>query len=171
MAKGSFASDTFEQLAEFGQSTAKTTVQSMAQTFNPVKILEGVSDKGQRDQERDGKPESAKQGKNNTPLDFEHLQKKYDQQETEKKQALRNRLFQLVKSGEEKIMQDKKREEEEKKRKEEQEKQQKQQKEQQRKQQEASAQLPQGKMRRSIFSHKKAAERRQVEVKANSGKQ
>lgn len=41
MAKGSILEDTFEQLVELGQSTAKKTVKSVAQTLNPFDKTSG----------------------------------------------------------------------------------------------------------------------------------
>lgn len=168
--KGTFLSDSFEQLAEFGKSTAKTTVKSVAQTFNPVKILENTNETNDQSANKQERSEINK-NKNNTSLDFDKLQNKYKDQDKLKQDALRNRLFQLVKGGEERVMETKKREEEEKKRKEAHEIQEKKRKEQQKKQQEQASDIPQGKQRKSIFSHKKVAQREQVEVKANSGKQ
>lgn len=172
MAKGSFASDTFEKLAEFGQSTAKKTVKSVVQTFNPIKILENTN----RSISENGEEEAFKnaeknKGKGATPLNFDKLQNKYKDQDKIKQEALRLRLFQLVKSGEERVVETEKREQEEKKQKEAYEHRQKKQQEQQKKQQEQQADIPKGKVRKSIFSAKKVAERQQVEVKANSGKQ
>jgi len=175
--KGTFLSDSVEQLAEFGKSTAKTTVKSVVDTLNPLKILESSSGKTDSvDEQRNlsaGRQETSEvnKGKNATSLNFDKLQNKYKDQDKLKQDALRNRLFQLVKGGEERVMETKKREEEEKKRKEVYEIQEKKRKEQQKKQQEQNADIPHGKARKSIFSHKKVAQREQVEVKANSGKQ
>lgn len=171
--KGSFWSDTFEQALEFGQSTAKQTGQSVKQTFSPLKILEQVVRTNQSSSQDKGK-EKLEAGQVNkpdhTPLDFDKLQQKYSAQDKQKTEALRYRLFQLVKSGEEKAITEKKKEEGEEKRKllyEEQEKKRKEEK----KKQEQAGQIPQGKIRRSIFSPKKMAQRQQMEVKPSAGKQ
>ena len=172
MVKGSFASDTFEKLAEFGQSTAKKTVKSVAQTFNPIKILESANSSTSENGEEEAlKNYEQNKGKGITPLNFDKLQGKYKDQDKVKQEALRLKLFRLVKSGEERVVEAEKRDQEEKKQKEAYEQRQKKQQEQQKKQQEQEADIPKGKVRKSIFSAKKVAERQQIEVKANSGKQ
>lgn len=173
MAKGQLLTDTFEQLGEFTKSTTEKTVKQMVNTFNPVKIIEstGAQTSGVKEERSDGETSEVNKGKNATSLDFDKLQNKYKDQDKLKQDALRNRLFQLVKGGEEKVMQTRKREEEEARRKDIYVVQEKKQKEQQKKQEEQASDIPQGKQRKSIFSHKKVAQREQVEVKANSGKQ
>lgn len=170
MAKGNILSDTFEQLAELGQTTAKQGAKQVAQTFSPLKILENVTQgSSSAVEERSGNTAEVK-GNKSTPLDFDKLQKKYQDQDKLKTQVLRNRLFQMVKREDEKSLERKKAEHEEKKRKEEYEKQEK--KKQLARQQEAqSAEIPQGKQRRSIFSPKKMAQRAQAEVRPATGKQ
>lgn len=173
MPKGSFLSDTFEQLAELGVSTAKQSGKAVQQTLSPTKLLEHAmgkdstaSDKGIEKLE---KGQSQKQ--KSTPLNFNKLQQNYDSQDKAKADALRNRLFQLVKSGEQKAIDDNKRKEEEKKRAVVQEEQDKKRKIAQQKQQEQFAEIPHGKERKSIFSTKKVAKREQIEVKPSTGKQ
>lgn len=171
--KGRFLGDTFEQLSEFGQSTAKASVQAVKQSFIPLQILEQKNSpqSGQRGEKGLQQIEQAvnKNG-NHTPLDMEKLKKQYLNQDEQKAQALRNRLFQLVKSGEEKVLYEKKKEEEEKKRKEAYEEEEKKRKERENAQAQNAA-IPQGKQRKSIFSAKKVAKREQMEVKPSSGKQ
>lgn len=173
MVKGKFWDDTFEQIVELGGSTAKASAKAVTSTFNPVKIVEsaaGLHAKAGTEGKKD-KKEGEGGKKNNTPLDFDGLQKKYQSQDKVKAEALRNRLFQLVKKGEEDTLVRKKQEEEEKKRKLAFEEEEKKKKLQEKKKAEAQATVPQGKVRKSIFSPKKVAQREQVEVKANSGKQ
>lgn len=170
MAKGKLLQDTFEQLVELGSSTAKKTVKSVAQTFNPLSML-SQTDSGRTDsvKERSGKTESVK-GKNHTPLDFDKLQNKFQDKDKMKTEALRNRLFQMVKQGDERLVMDQKQKELEKKRREEWEKQEKKKKEEERKRQQSGS-IPQGKQRKSIFSHKKVAEQQHAETKPATGKQ
>jgi len=171
MPKGSFWSDTFEQLAELGKSTAKQSVQAVKQTFDPLKMMEKTvnpnakNDKGIEQLEK-GKGEK----QSHTPLDFNKLENQYQNQDKMKADALRNRLFQLVKSEDKKILQEKKQEELQKKRQEEYEKQEKKRRQQQQAMQQP-ADIPHGKERKSIFSHKKVAQREKTEVKPASGKQ
>jgi len=171
MAKFGFWEDTFEQLAELGKTTAKQTGKAVKQIVDPTKMAESIlgSDKGDKGMEQLEKGMSSKQ--NHTKLDFQKLHKKYQNQDKSKTDALRQHLFQIVKSGEEKILMEKRQQEMEKKRKESYEEMEKKRKEQEKKQQEANQLTPQGKIRRSIFSPKKVAKREQAEVRPSTGKQ
>ncbi len=169
--KGGFLSDTFEKLAELGTSTVKKSASAVKQTFDPTKIVEKVTgaqssqDKGIEQLE---KGQSKKQ--KSTPLDFKKLQNKYQDQDSQKAEVLRQRLFQLVKRGDEELLERKKQEELQKKQQEVYQQQEKKRKEEEKKRLESSA-IPEGKVRRSIFSPKKVAKRQQAEVKPASGKQ
>lgn len=154
MPKGKLFEDTFEQLVELGQSTAKKTVKSVAQTLNPF-----------------DKTSEVKKGKNHTPLDFEKLKDKFQNKEKVQADALRNRLFQIVRQGDEKILMQKRQKEMEKKRQEEYIIQEKKKKEEEKKRQQQVGNLPRGKVRRSIFSVKKTSERQHAEIKPATGKQ
>lgn len=173
MVKLGFWDDIFEKLAELGQSTAQKTGQAMKQTFSPIKIIESAL--GTKQSFSDRGIEQLEKGKGkkqtHTPLDFQKLTNKYEEQDAKKAQTLRQRLFQLVKSGEEKTLMAKKQEEQEKKRQEFYQLQEKKRKEEEKRRQEQTAQIPMGKIRRSIFSPKKVAKRKQAEVKPASGKQ
>jgi len=168
-----FWSDTFEQLTEFGQSTVKKSGQAINQTFSPLKILETTDNspltENSSKKDRGERLPSKKQ--NSTPLDLESLHKNYQNQDKQKANALRFRLFQMVRSQEEKVIAQKKQEELERKRKLTYEEEQKKRKEKEKKKREQTLVVPKGKIRRSIFSPKKMAERQQAEVKPASGKQ
>ena len=169
MAKPGFWSDTFEQLAELGKTTGKQSAKSVAQTFNPVKILEQAAGTGISPNEGDIKKEFQKK-KNHTPMDFDKLQKKYQEKDTQNLATLRNRLFQMVKSGDEKILAEKKQAEEEKKRKiyyGEMEKKRKKHAELQQQSQSA----PKGKEKKGLFSPKKKAQEQHAEIKPSTVKQ
>ncbi|MCS6956552.1 MAG: hypothetical protein NZM02_01750 [Patescibacteria group bacterium] len=167
MPKGKILEDTFEQLVELGHLTAKKTVKSVVQTLNPLSGL--VSNEGNNTQTNPQQKE--KNSKNNhTPLNFEDLQKKFQNQEKAKTEALRQRLFQMVRESEKKVVSEKKQEEIERKRKEEAEKQEKRRIEEEKRRQQEGA-IPMGKIRRSIFNPKKMAQRQHVETKAAVGKQ
>ena len=168
MAKGKILQDSFEQLAEFGKTTAKQGAKQVAKTFSPLKMINSII-KGAENGSEDSNTAEVKE-KKSTPLDFDKLQKKYQDQDKLKTESLRNRLFQMVKREDEKSLERKKAEEQEKKRKEEYEKQEKKKKQVQQ-QQVQSAEIPRGKQRRSIFSSKKTAQRAQVEVRPATGKQ
>jgi len=156
MAKGSILGDTFEQLAELGQSTAKKTVKSVAQIVNPFD---------------NAKTSEIKRGKNHTPVNFDKLKNKFQDKDKLKAEALRNRLFQIVKREDEKILERKKMREVQNKRQEEYDVQEKKRKEQEKKKRELQGNIPKGKVRQSIFSVKKAAEQQHFENKPASGKQ
>ena len=161
----------WDDLWELGESTVKTTTQELRQTFSPLKILEGVI--GGRNEnvsiEKNDKNE-LKGKQNSTPLDTEKLRQRYQEQDKQKEGALRQRLFQLIKRGEEEALQRQKQQEAEKQRMEAYQEQKKR-KEEERKKQEALVEIPKGKIRRSIFSPKKVVQRQQAEVKPAAGKQ
>jgi len=159
------------ELLELGKSTVKNTGQQLKQTFSPLKILEGIVGGGNESLliEKNDKNE-LKREHNSTPLDIEKLRNKYQEQDKQKEEALRQRLFQLVKRGEEEVLQTQKQQEAEKQRMEAYQEQKKR-KEEERKRQEALVEAPKGKIRRSIFSPKKVVQRQQAEVKPATGKQ
>ncbi len=153
----------FEQLEDFGKSTAKNTAESLINTFNPLKTLENNSP------QIDKKDVVSKNA--HTPLDLEKLKKKYENQDKAKADALAQRLFRRAKSEEENFF-------EKQKQNKLQETQAKTQEEERKKQQVYRQKIrnqqqiePHGKSRRSIFSHKKVAQREQIEVKPATGKQ
>jgi len=171
--------DSFEGLVEEGKSQAKKTVKSAAEqissSVNVSKMWEqllGVSDAtSQVEEERsDGKTSEIGKREKHTPLNLEKLAKSYQGLEKQKAESLKQRLFQLVKQGEEKILQEKKTEEVEKKQKSEYDVELKKKKDEEHKTHQ-QGDLPKGKVRRSIFSHKKIAERQHAEVKPAGGKQ
>jgi len=174
MAKGNILSDSFEQLVELGQSTAKGGAKSIAQTFSPLKLLDHLTGKSNVDasavNEHSEKTVETK-GEKSTPLKFDKLQEQYKNQDKLKIESLRNRLFQLVKREDEKSLERKKTKEAEKKRKEEYEKQEKKKKLAQQHQTQQIIEEPHGKIRRSIFSPKKVVQRTQAEVRPATGKQ
>jgi len=171
MPKGKLFEDTFEQLVELGQSTAKKTVKSVAQTLNPFdKGATTVKENSQNS--LNSSTEKLKNKKDNhTPLDFEKLKDKFQNKEKVQADALRNRLFQIVRQGDEKMLVQKRQKEMEKKRQEEYLIQEKKKKEEEKKRQQQVGNLPQGKIRRSIFSAKKVADRSHSETKPATGKQ
>ena len=174
MVKMGFWEDTFEKLAELGVSTAKKSAQSVKQTFSPLKNLEKTINPQSPqflESPQSSLKETSGKGKNHTPLNFQKLQKKYEDQDQVKTKMLRQRLFQLVKSGEEKSVMKMRQKEMEKKRKEQYEVLEKKRKEQEKKKRESIEPTPMGKIRRSIFSPKKVAKREQAEVRPAAGKQ
>jgi len=161
----------WDNLWELGESTVKTTAQELSQTFSPLKILEGmIGEQNENPSVEKNNENDLRKKQNSTPLDTEKLRKIYQEQDKQKEEALRQRLFQLVKRGEEEVLQRQKQQEAEKQRMEAYQEQEKKRKEEERKRQEV-LEIPQGKIRRSIFSPKKVAKRQLAEVKPAAGKQ
>lgn len=175
MKKGSLVSDTFEQLAELGQSTAQKAGQTVKTlTAGTVKkaveaaAVGGSSDKQQLSLSEKGKKERA----NYTPLDKNSLEKQYQTQDESQINTVRQRLYQFLerqKQEEKKVIEGRKQEELERKKTIEKEEARK--KKQQEEAKKQTVPLPKGKERRSIFSPKTIAKRSQVETRAGSGKQ
>ncbi len=168
MAKGNILQDTFEQLAELGVSTSKKTVKSVAQTLNPLASPEKSSG-----DEKKAMMEKLKNQKNNhTPLDFKRLESQYSNSDSNKTDALRRHLFNLVKRGDEKTLMDSRQREMQKKRQEAYSDSENKRREDERKKAMTQGDdLPKGKQRKSIFSHKKTAEKQHTETKPSTGKQ
>jgi len=162
----------WDDLWELGESTVKTTTQELRQTFSPLKILEGIiGEQNENPSVEKNNENDLRKNQNSTPLDTEKLREIYQEQDKQKEEALRQRLFELVKKNEEEAFQRKKQKEEEEQRMKAYQEQEKKRKEEERKKQEALVEIPKGKIRRSIFSPKKIVQRQQAEVKPATGKQ
>lgn len=170
MPKGGFTQDTFEKLAELGATTAKKAGKAVAQTFSPLKLGEQLAGNQPETEEEKLKKESNKDN-NHTPLKFDELQKKYEDQDQVKLKQLRNTLFQRVKEGDKKAAEEKKKKEEERKEMFEREETEKKRKEEQKKLQEQQTGTPRGKERKSLFSPKRKSQEKHAELKPGSGKQ
>mgnify|MGYP001205221092 CR=1 FL=1 len=171
MAKGTILGDTFEQLAELGASTAKKTVKSMAQIINPFDKTAGGKTFEVNQEQKAGKTAEVKRGKDHTPLDFDKLKNKFQDKDKLQAEALKNRLFQIVRREDEKILERKEMDTVQKKRQEEYDEQAKQRKGQQQKTQGQQGGIPTGKAKRGFMSLKKKSEQQHVENKPASGKQ
>lgn len=172
MPKGKIIRDTFEQLAELGQSTVKKTVKQTTKTFSPLQLLESEDEeeKNRRKSLQEKLKKEAGEKGNNKPLDFDNLQEKYQEQDKQKIDNLRGRLFQLSKQEEKEVQTKRKKQKEEEERVEEQQAQEKKKKEEEKKKLE-EAPLPKGKQRRSIFSPKRKAQEQHPELRPAVGKQ
>lgn len=167
MAKGNLLQDTFEQLAELGQSTAKKTVKSVAQTLNPL----ATPEKSSGDSQRAAMEKLNNKKDNHTPLDFKRLQDQYKNNDTQKTEALRRHLFNLVKKGDEKSVMEMRQTELQKKRQEAYAEADKKKKEEEKKRAIGQDSAPKGKERKSIFSKKKVVRDQYAENKPATGKQ
>jgi hypothetical protein len=164
-----------EQLLELGKSTAKATVKGIAQSFNPLQpLFEKKDASNPLDGKNAGMEKIMKEKEKNshTPLDFNKLENKYKDQDKAKLEIMRNKLFQMVKSGEEKAIMERKKEEEQRKRKELEAEELKKRQLQQDQAQQNQIAAPQGKVRQTIgAAHKKKSMEQHQEVKANASKQ
>lgn len=169
MAKFGFWEDAFEKILEQGTIMGKQSVKQVAKTFDPLQMLDQAT--GQSNSDKGVEPLEKGKSQKHTPLDFKNLQKNYENQDKQKTDALRQRLFQMVKGADEKILMEKRQKQMEKKQKGEYEVMEQKRREKEKKKQEEAQLIPQGKIRRSIFSAKKVAKREQAEVKPSAGKQ
>jgi len=165
--KGRFVTDTFEKLEDLGKSTAKQVTKQAIDTFSPINILENLTTP-KKNEKQDNKDKEHNDS-NHTPINMDSLKKNYEQQDKKKEVNLKNRLFQLVKEGEQKELQKKKQQEQQKKQEEGEEEKKKQ--EVKKKEEDQRGEVPQGKVRRSIFSPKIKAKREHFEIRPSQGKQ
>jgi hypothetical protein len=171
MAKGQFWHDTFEQIAELGGSTAKKTVKAVTQTLNPLNTLTPSTETLSKEQQEKMKSE-AKKNNNSTPLDFNKLQQTYQDQDKIKEDALRRRLFQLVKDDEKKVIETNKQEKAQKEQQEAQDDVNKKKHLEEKNRQTESGSSPKGKERKSVLGggKKKASMEQHAEYKPSTGK-
>jgi len=172
--KGTFVNNVFENLEDLGKATVKNTARALKDTFNPLDLI-GQAAGFEEGKNTDKNPEKFK-NKNSTPLDLKKLQEKYQDKDKAKLDAYRNKLFQLVKSGDEKLL-DKEKQEKNKKIQQEAYQKEEEKKKKQQQIQSQSQETPHGKdgkERKNIFgkSKKKANTQleRSVEYKQNAGK-
>jgi hypothetical protein len=166
MKKGTILGDTFEQLAELGQSTAKKTVKSVSQIVNPFSNESNKSN----ETNKSNLYEQSRKGKDHTPLDFKKLNDRFQDKDKLQAEALRSRYFQSVKREDEKILERKNMSEQQKKQEEANTAYDERRKDQQKKQSQQDG-LPGGKAKRGIASRKKSSEQQHAENKPASGKQ
>lgn len=172
--KGSFASNVFEQFEDLGKATVKSTTQAVGQAVNPVKIIEQIVSPGGKGNAQEGQMDKMKQetekAQSSTPLDFEKLTKKYQENDQTQLMAARRQLN-LVKEGEQKAIDELKKEEEERNRKFATADKEKQRREQEQKNAENATPMPQGKQKRGFGAPKKKAQQQHQEIKPSTGKQ
>lgn len=92
--------DSYEKAGE----TAKTAVEHLNYAFNP--FAESPFDKKSEKSEQPGVHEAKDQ--NNSPLDFDRLQKKYGEKDKLEYEALHTRFFKKIKTEEEQLLEEKK---------------------------------------------------------------
>ena len=159
-----------EDAFESGKQIAKSSGQQLKETFNPWDMIANSFSDGkpnEQNQLKDLKEKMGK-GKNATPLNLDKLKETHDRQDLT---AMRQKLFQMVKGQDEKLMLEKKQKKAEDERTvayQEMEKQRQAQAKQQ-----AQPTAPQGKLHQSILGKRKkrGVELPPMEAKPNMGKQ
>lgn len=167
--------DSFEQVLETGRDMAKSSVRQVASTLSPWDMIRNSfnddesshSPSGQKNEQQSRSKEMQGKGGNSTPLNFEGLNKSYADQDKQKIENMKQRLFQMVKRDDEKSVQRAQQTKAEKERSIAQEEADKRRREDD-KQRQSSLAAPQGK---SKGRKRKAAEPQPAETKPGSSKQ
>lgn len=170
--------DAFEQVFETGRDMAKSSAKQVAETLSPWDMIRNSfteQKNGQKDQQQKAKEQMGKGG-NNTPLNFDKLQKSYANQDQKKIDSMKQRLFQMVKREDERTIQRSQQTKAEKERSEAQEEAEKRRREEERRRQNAMGNAPEGKSGRgtALMGKKKkrqATEPQPAETKPGGGKQ
>ncbi|MCX6732184.1 MAG: hypothetical protein NTV98_01440 [Candidatus Roizmanbacteria bacterium] len=167
----------FEQVREVGSEMAKSSVKQVKETLSPWEMIRNSfseTDKTNQTPDAKLKEMQAKNGGTNTPLDFDKLNKSYANQDQQKIQMMKQRLFQMVKRDDEKTLQRSEQGKAEKQRQEAYEESEKKRRMEEQKRQSAMSAAPEGKSGRgSALSRKKrkATEPQPAETKPGSSKQ
>lgn len=121
--KRNFWDDSIEALHE----TGKTVVENVNYALNPfADAPEGMNSQNSQQQEAHQKMmEQHQKGPNNTPLDFDKLDRQYKTQDEANYEALHQRFFRSIKNKEEQLLEEEKQRKAEEERQEEMEKKQK----------------------------------------------
>ncbi|MCS7093345.1 MAG: hypothetical protein NZL96_02890 [Patescibacteria group bacterium] len=169
MKKRIILDETFEQLKDLTNSTAKQAVKAINQAFNPLNYLLSQEKPSHSSVDHDKEKKNI-QPTNHTPLNLEKLTANYQEQKRAQMKVIREELFRIVKGWEHQSLERKRSQEKEEERKRTLEEQKKQKIEEEKKKS-SQQDIPQGKIRRSIFNPKKIAQRQHQEVRASFGKQ
>ena len=167
--KPTIITDTFEQVAETWTGAVKQIPKAVVQVLNPISGLPESHGAQQDEGVQKAKREFEDKTDNHTPLDYEKLQGQYDVQDKQKQDALRQRLFKLVKEGEENAFEMKKKKEEDVKYQEEKENQEKDKRVDEKRRKDSDATLPRGKQRRGFVSRRKKTQDQHQEYKPSVG--
>ncbi len=175
MAVKKIIQNVYEQVRESGRDMAKSSAKQVKETFSPWEMIRNSFDTkespdGNKDQLSKIKEEAGK-GDKHTPIDFDKLQKSYADQDKQKIDMMKQRLFQLVKRDEEKTVMKGKQEKAEKQQAVTQEEIDKRRREEEKRRQEAVSAAPEGKAGRGGKKKRKATEPQPAETKPGSSKQ
>ncbi len=172
MASKRIVTNTFEQVLETGRDMAKSSVKQVKETFSPWEMIRNSFDIKESSNDTQDPQSKLKEmrgkGDKHTPLDFDKLNSTYADQDKQKIEIMKQRLFQLVKRDDEKSVQRVHQKKAETERVLSQEEADKQRREQEKRRNSGSA-APQGKMKG--MRRKKAAEPQPAETKPGSSKQ
>lgn len=111
MALKKIIKNAFEQLAETGRDMAKSSGKQVKETFSPWDMIRNSFSEDEKSKSGKGPQEIQKlkemqgNGGGASPLDFDKLQKSYANQDQQKIESMKQRLFQMVKNEDEKIIQ------------------------------------------------------------------
>ena len=174
--------DAFEQAVETGKNVAKSSAKQVKETFSPWDMIRNSFTEEKTPQNQEQSPsaqtklkEMQEKGGKHTPLDFEKLKKTYANQDQNNIEVMKQRLFQLVKKDEEKIMMRGKQEKAEKERNTAQEEAEKRRNEEEQRRRNMMSDVPEGKSGRGTAligkKRRKPTEPQPAETKPGSSKQ
>lgn len=173
--------DAFEQVIESGKDMTKSSIKQVQETMSPWEMIRNsFADKNTEteNQSISGQTklkEAQGKEKKHTPLDFDTLQKSYADQDRKNIDEMKQRLFQLVKKGEEKTMMEGKQKKTEKEQVIIQEEAEKKRGEEERRRRLTMSDAPEGKSERGTAllqkKRRKPTEPQPAETKPGSGKQ
>ncbi|MEI6532654.1 MAG: hypothetical protein WCO06_02325 [Candidatus Roizmanbacteria bacterium] len=157
--KRTIVNNTIEQLKDLAVDTAKGSVGAIKDVSSPSSFFESLlgfdKPKDNSDQQKDLMEQLKNKGEKHTPLDFDKLNGKYQNNDKMKLESLRRHLFSLVKREDEKVQVNKQHAVAEQQRQQEYNNQQMM-AQKQREQNQQGGGTPQGKIRRSVLGGKKA---------------
>jgi len=100
----------FEQITEAGKDMAKSSVKQIKETMSPWNMIRNSFTEGEGSKNGDqkfDKKEMQGKDKNHSPLNFKDLDKKYKTQDEQQIDQMKQKLFNLVNSGDQKARADK----------------------------------------------------------------
>lgn len=170
--KKTIVSDTFETLSDLGKSTVKSTLREVGEALIPnLKNINAIEDSPTDKEGKTTVDNSSELGNKNGAHTSIDTKKLYEEHDKKKIDAVRQRLFNIVKTDEKQTIEENKRKVAEKERTEEIEKQERENRKKEVEDQQQSGELPKGKQRRSIFSPRRKAQEQHPEIKPSVGKQ
>lgn len=172
--KNSVVSNVFEQMTDTTKASLKSAAKQVVDLVDPAKIIEQIVSPGTALNNEQNPVEKIKQEtekkQSSTPLNFENLNKKYQENDAVKLMQWRKQLN-SVKEGEKNAINELEKEREDRMRKIAQEEQEKKRIEAEQQNANTSTSMPQGKQKRGMMAPKKKAQQQHQETKPSVGKQ